>query len=277
MRKLLALAAAASFVVGPVVTAHADPAADQATFQNFFKQKFPDVKFAEFSNGVYAIDADSRSQWQAIEEFPPYEAAIEDGQRMLKTPFANGKSYADCFENGGIGIVHKYPFFDTKRNEVITLPLAINECRKSHNEKPLNLNRGDITSLLAYMAFTTRGKISKVEIPNDAAKAAYESGKKYYYTRRGQLNMACAHCHVDNAGKRIRSDLLSPPIGHTTHWPVFRGQWDELGTLQRRFSGCNEQVRAKASAPESVEYRNLEYFLTYMSNGLPMNGPAFRK
>jgi hypothetical protein len=45
----------------------------------------------------------------------------------------------------------------------------------------------------------------------------------------------------------------------------------------RRFVGCNKQVRAKAFKPQGDEYRNLEYFLTYMSNGIPWNGPGARK
>jgi sulfur-oxidizing protein SoxA len=41
--------------------------------------------------------------------------------------------------------------------------------------------------------------------------------------------------------------------------------------------GCNKQVRFKPYKPQSEEYRNLEYFHTYMSNGLELNGPGARK
>ena len=128
------------------------------------------------------------------------------------------------------------------------------------------------------MAFTTRGKKVATKIPKDPrAVEAYETGKKFFYARRGQLNMSCAHCHVDNSGNRIRADLLSPALGHVTHFPVYRSKWGELGTLHRRFGGCNEQVRAKAFEAQGPEYRNLEYFMTYMSNGLAWNGPGSRK
>jgi sulfur-oxidizing protein SoxA len=50
-----------------------------------------------------------------------------------------------------------------------------------------------------------------------------------------------------------------------------------IGTLHRRFTGCNKQVRAKPFKAQGEEYRNLEYFLTYMSNGLTLNGPGARK
>jgi sulfur-oxidizing protein SoxA len=50
-----------------------------------------------------------------------------------------------------------------------------------------------------------------------------------------------------------------------------------MGTLHRRFGGCNGQVRAKPFKAQSVQYRELEYFLAYMSNGLELNGPGARK
>jgi sulfur-oxidizing protein SoxA len=117
-----------------------------------------------------------------------------------------------------------------------------------------------------------------VEIPDDpAALAAYEDGKRFYYTRRGQLNFACSNCHVNMAGSMLRAERLSASLGHTTHWPVYRLKWKEVGPLHKRFAECNSQVRAVPLEPQSESYRNLEYFLTYMSNGMALNGPASRK
>ena len=88
--------------------------------------------------------------------------------------------------------------------------------------------------------------------------------------------MSCAHCHIDNAGNYIRSNILGPSVGHPSHWPAYRAKWGAMGTLQRRFTGCNKQVRAKPFKAQGTEYSNLEYFLTYMSNGIPWNGPGVR-
>ena len=259
-------------------TAQADPEADRLAFEHYFIKRFPDTPLADFANGVYSIDADLREQWQEIEEFPPYELAIERGQALFETPFANGKTYADCFPNGGIGIRQDYPYFDNKRSEVITLELAINECRQKNGEKPLKYKKGPIADLSAYMTYTSRGKPLNIQIPDDPrALAAYENGKQFYYTRRGQLNFSCASCHLQAAGMMVRADKLSPALGHATHFPVYRSKWGELGTLHRRFAGCNQQVRAKAFKAQSVQYRNLEYFLTYMSNDMEVNGPGARR
>ena len=274
-RSLIAAALIGAIVTPAIATT---PEEDKATFQSYFKQRFPNVPEDDFKNGTYAIDAVGRENWEAIEEFPPYENAISSGETLWNTPFANGKSYRDCFPDGP-AIANKYPHWDRQLGQVITLPLAINQCREANGEKPLAYKKGPIVDLLAYMAFESRGQITNVEIPSDdpRAIAAYEQGKEFYFARRGQLNFSCAHCHFGNSGTTLRTEILSPALGHTTHWPVYRSEWGEIGTLHRRFTGCNEQVRAKAFEAQGEEYRNLEFFLTYVNNGQELNGPAARK
>ena len=257
---------------------HSTPEGDKVAFQAFFKDRFPDTPFNDYKNGVYSIDAASRQQWEDIEEFAPYELNISNGEELFNKPFANGKTYASCFENGGIGIRQNYPYFDTKTGEVKTLELEINECREANGEKPLKWKRGPIADISAYMAYTSRGNVFNITIPDDPrAMAAYERGKNFFYAKRGQLNMACADCHIHQSGRLLRSELLGPSQGQLTHFPTYRSKWGGLGTTHRRFAGCNEQVRAKAFKPQGDEYRTLEYFHTYMSNGLEVNGPGVRK
>lgn len=277
MKKTLATLGLALLVALPF-SGMATPEQDLAEFRDFFMKRFPNTPFEDFVNGVYSIDPASREQWEDIEEFAPYELNISNGEALFNKPFANGKTYASCFENGGIGIRQNYPYFDTDRGEVITLELAINECRTANGEKPLKWKKGPIADISAYMAYTSRGKVFDIKIPDDPrALAAYDRGKKHFYQKRGQLNMACADCHKFYSGNLIRADLLSPALGHLTHFPVYRSKWGGLGTVHRRYGGCNEQVRAKAYPAQSEEYRDLEYFHTYMSNGLAVNGPGARK
>lgn len=277
MKKLLVISAIVTAFGLPLIS-QASPEQDLKAFQTYNMERFPNTPFEDFANGVYSIDKDSREQWEALEEFPPYELAIADGEELFNTPFANGKTYASCFRNNGIGVKGDYPYFDEDNGQVVTLELAINECRTANGEKPLGYKKGKIAAISAYMAYTTRGQTVNIPTPSHpGALAAYEKGKRFYYTRRGQLNMACAHCHIDNSGNRIRAELLSPPLGHMTHFPKYRLKWGGMGTPHRRFAGCNSQVRAKPFKAQSEQYRNLEYFLTYMSNGLPWNGPGVRK
>jgi sulfur-oxidizing protein SoxA len=254
------------------------PREDQKAFQSYFTERFPDTPFNDFINGVYSIDAASREQWEDIEEFAPYELNLGKGEELFNKPFANGKTYASCFENGGIGIRQNYPYFDTKTGKVKTLELEINECRKANGEKPLKWKKGAIANISAYMAYTSRGNKFNIKIPDDPrAMAAYQKGKEFFYAKRGQLNVSCADCHVTYSGNMVRADLLGPALGQTTHFPVYRSKWGGIGTLHRRYGGCNANIRAKPFKAQSAEYRALEYFHTYMSNGLAVNGPGARK
>ncbi|OQK15957.1 sulfur oxidation c-type cytochrome SoxA [Methyloprofundus sedimenti] len=257
----------------------ASPTEDRQQIRAFYQQLFPQLTLDDYAQGVYAIDPDAKASWLAIEEFPPYELALEKGEALFKRPFANGSGYADCFANKGISIAQNYPYWDKQKQQIVTLASALNECRKNNQLSPLTYGKGEINYLLAYMAFTSRGQRINTRIPDDspAALAAYQQGKAYFYQRRGQLNFSCASCHLDNAGKYIRSEILSPALGHTTHWPAYRLNTGEMGTLHRRFMVCNKLIRAPVDPAQSTALRQLEYYLSFMDFGLPLNGPSTRK
>jgi len=273
----LAALALAIFIQPASAADTPDPAADAKAFRDYFVKKFPKVKLEDFVNGPYSLNEDMRRQWEEKEQFPPYEFALEAGKEMFATPFRNGKTYADCFPNGGIGIRQNYPYFDEKEGKVVTLELALNRCREANGEAPYSYVKDEMASLTAYMAFTSRGKPMDIKVPNDPrALAAYEDGKRHFYTRRGQLNFSCASCHVQSPGERIRAETLAPALGIMNALPIYRSEWSGMGTTSRRLVTCNSQTRAVPLDPQSDEYRDLEYFLSYMSNGLPISGPGAR-
>ena len=284
MNKIANVLTAAFLVVTPFA-AQATPEQDLKEFREHFFKKFPDTPKNDFINGVYSVDPASREQWEAFEEFPSYEIFVDKGEELFNKKFANGKGFADCFPNYKKGIRQNYPYFDTKSGEVVTLEGAINKCLTDNGEKPYKLKTGNITYVSAYLAYLSRGNKLNIKVPNDSkAMAAYNRGKKHFYAKRGQLNMACADCHYYYPGSKIRADILSPALGHPTGFPVYRNKWagesdkgDGMGTLHRRYGGCNKQVRAKPFKAQSDEYKALEYFHTYMSNGLEVNGPSQRK
>ena len=272
---------AIAMVVGAAQPALAEdavnPKADFKAFREHFTQLFAKVPLDDFVNGPYSMDAGLRKQWEAIDAFPPYQFAVEQGKQMFATPFKNGKTYADCFPNKGVGIRQNYPYFDTKSGEVITLEVALNQCREANGEAPLDYTKDDMASLTAYMAFTSRGKPFDIKIPDDPrALAAYKKGEEYFYTRRGQLNFSCASCHVQSPGKHIRTEVLAPALGITAALPIYRSAWGGMGTTTRRLRTCNSQVRGVPLPGGDELYRDVEYFLSYMSNGLPISGPGTR-
>lgn len=264
-------------LMGGAMSAMAAPEQDRQDFIKLYTGKWPNVKIDDYVHGALALDADSKAQYDAIMEFPPYEGELDKARKMLATPFKNGKKYADCFPNGGKNVAGNYPYFDDKAGKVVTLQDAINTCRVANGEEAFKLNDMKTMGLLSSaLREQSDGMLMNIKVEGAAANVAYESGKKAFFSRKGQLNFACATCHVQNAGVRLRSELLSPAVGHAVHWPVFRGG-DNLVTLQQRYTGCYTQVRAVPPAQGSADFNNLEYFHSYLSNGLPMKANVFRK
>ena len=258
----LALAALAFTAVPPVAADAPDSVADAKAFQKYFAQKFPKLKLQDFVNGPYSMNEDMHRQWEEKEQFPPYEFSLDMGKEMFSKPFKNGKSYADCFPNQGIGIRQNYPYFDEKEGKVVTLELALNRCRETNGEAPFSYVKDEMAALTAYMAFTSRGKPFDIKIPADPrALEAYQNGKRYFYTRRGQLNFSCATCHVQSPGERIRAEVLAPALGILNAMPIYRSEWSGMGTISRRFATCNSQIRGVPLNPQDDEYRDLEYYL----------------
>ncbi|MGK2951056.1 MAG: sulfur oxidation c-type cytochrome SoxA [Thiobacillus sp.] len=258
-------------------TAQATPESDRQELIKYYTEKYPSVKVEDYVYGALAFDADSKAQYDAIMEFPPFESEIDKGRKMWETPFKNGKTYAQCMPNGGKNIAGNYPMFDEAKGKVVVLKNVINDCRVANGEEPLKFDDAKTMGLLvSYARSLSDGMLMNIKVEGPKATAAYEAGKKTFYSRKGQLNFACASCHVQNAGTRLRSEMISPAIGHAVHWPVYRAG-ERLTTLQDRYKGCFSQVRAVPPAPGTETMNNLEYFHSALSNGLPMKANVFRK
>ncbi len=271
MKKLITAAVGLSFLVG---VASADVASDQKAFINHFKTILPKVEFAEFSNGVYAVDEGSREQFEEIlDGIPPYEGAVEKGgKEYLKFGLNKCASLADP-----AAARIKHPYFDEASQQVVTLESAIKKCYAKQTGKKLGSKKGKIARISAWISDQAVGKKINVIVKSAGAKAAYAKGKATFYAKRGQFNMSCADCHVYNAGKKARADILSPALGHTTHVPMYRAKWAGLGTLHRRYGGCYKNMRAKPLKAQTEAYRNLEFFHQAMSNGLEITDARYRK
>ena len=276
MKKTLLAILGASLLFG-AMSANATPEQDRKELLDYFKHKSPNVKFDDYVNGAFIYNADALNQYNSIMEFPPFYTVVDQGKKMWETPFKNGKTYASCFPDGAKNIAGRYPYFDEGLGKVVTFEMALNSCRKANGEDELAYDdMGTMGVLTSYARTLSDGMRMNVRVEGAKAVAAYEKGKQHFYSRRGQLNFSCASCHVHQAGNIIRTEYLSPVLGQTTHWPVFRGG-ETLFTLQKRYEGCNKLVRAVPYKSGSEEYNDLEYFHSYLSNGLPMKASVFRK
>ena len=250
-----ALAAGASF--GAAEATRAEIAARLA-------QQLPEVPAASYPLGSAAFDEELRARVEA--EAAAGAAVLEAGKKLWERKFKNGRSLAACFPNGGRRVAATYPQYDPRLKRVITLEMAVNQCLKTHNEALLD--QGDsqaMGSVTAYLRSLADGQKVAVRVPA-AAEERFEQGKRLYFTRMGQRNFACASCHLHGAGKRYLDEPLSPAIGQATHFPVIRS--GAAVTLHTRMRQCLELMGAAPFAAGSEELNDLEFFLTYLSNGL---------
>ena len=276
MKKLM-LALAGIGLLSGALNVQAGPEEDRAKVLKYFAEKFNTSKPEDYVYGALMLDPDAKSQYDAIMEFPPYTSMLEKGEKLFKTPFKNGKTYADCLPNGGKMIAGNYPMFDDAKGKVVTLEDVVNACRVANGEEAYPHSDGkDFDLLMAHVRSLSDGMKMNIKVQSPGALAAYNDGKKTYYTRVGQFSFSCASCHIEGSGNRLRSELLSPGVGQAVHWPAFRGG-DTAVSLQKRYEGCHNNVRQVPDKPGSTRYNNLEYFHSYMSNGLEMKAAVFRK
>jgi len=236
------------------------------------QSQLPGVPVSEYALGAAAFDTELRDRLQqnAAAGAPVAEA----GRKLWNAKFRDGRTLSGCFPNGGKRIAATYPQYDSKLKRVITLEMAINQCLKAHGEALYEPADPDtMGAVTAYLRSLADGRKLEVRVPA-AAQPRFEQGRRLYFTRMGQRNFACASCHVQGAGKRYGEVPLSPAIGQATHWPVIRD--GKAVTLQARVRECLELMGAAAFPAGSEELNDLEYFLTYLSNGQALKANAWR-
>lgn len=189
-----------------------------------------------------------------------------------------GKSCASCHgkaEEGMKGVGARYPQYDAKAGKIVNIEQRINICRTDNMKAAAwKYESDELLGMTTYVRHQSRGMPVAVSV-DGPAKPFFDKGKEFYNQRRGLNDLACKHCHEDNAGNLIRTELLSQ--GMANGFPTYRLKWQRLGSLHKRLAGCNEEIRAEPYALGSEEYTNLELYLAWRANGLAVETPSVRK
>ena len=201
-------------------------------------------------------------------------AVVEAGRKLWNAKFKDGRSMASCFPNGGRRIAATYPLYDARLKKVVTLEMAVNQCRKTHGEVLLDAtDAATMGAVVAYVRSLSNGQKIALRVPA-AARARIEEGKRLYYTRMGQRNFACASCHVQGAGKRYDDTVLPAAGVQAIEWPII-GPAGAI-TAQARMRECLELMGAAPFAAGSDELNHIQYYLTSLANGMPIRANAWR-
>jgi L-cysteine S-thiosulfotransferase len=203
---------------------------------------------------------------------------VEEGEALWnRGEGAAARACAGCHGDAAAsmrGVAARYPTFDPATGRPINLEGRVNRCRRDHQGAgALAWESGDLLALTAFVAHQSRGV--PITAGEDARLAPFrERGRRLFEERRGQLDLSCAQCHDDHAGKRLAGTLI--PQGHPTGYPLYRLEWQGLGSLGRRLRNCMAGVRSEPYAYGSAEHADLELFLMSRANGMPVETPAVR-
>ncbi|MBM3527347.1 MAG: sulfur oxidation c-type cytochrome SoxA [Alphaproteobacteria bacterium] len=226
--------------------------------------------YADMSRDNKAMQDDDTSN--------PGMLSVLDGEALWseKAGAAN-RACADCHgdaKSGMKGVAARHPAFDARLGRPVNLDQRINICRSERQQAaPFALESKDMLAMSAFVAHQSRGE--PIAPPDDPRLAPHrEAGRAQYNARQGQLNLSCGQCHDDNWGKSLAGNTV--PQAHPTGYPIYRLEWQSLGSLQRRLRNCMIGMRAETYPYGALEYVNMELYLMWRARGMKLETPGVR-
>ena len=171
-----------------------------------------------------------------------------------------------------------FPRLAAKGQGLINLEDQIITCSARNGRPYIKPEDDDVLALSAALHEAAKGVPMDVRpAPGQAAQwqKLLGQGALRFDARLGRMNLACVHCHEHNVGRQMRTDVVSP--GHPTGFPVYRMNWQRLGSLERRLRACYSGVQAVLPPPGAPELRELELYLKVRASGMPIEGPSIRR
>jgi sulfur-oxidizing protein SoxA len=203
---------------------------------------------------------------------------VLDGEALWQTKMGSAdKSCADCHGDAKVrmkGVAARYPAYETRRNQPLNIEQRINMCHTGLQRAPaFAYESREMLALTSYIELQSRGE--PIAPPDDPRLAPHrERGRALYNQRIGQLNLSCAQCHDDNWGKSLAGNKI--PQAHPTAYPIYRLEWQSVGSLQRRLRNCMIGMRAEPYAYGSPEFVDLEIYLMWRARGMTVEAPGVR-
>jgi len=208
----------------------------------------------------------------------PGMLAVLDGEVLWNRGEGSaGKSCASCHGDARQGmndVAARYPAFDPALGRPVDLEQRINRCRRERQQTaPLPFESTELLELAAFVAHQSKGQ--PIAIPDDPQTRRFgDAGREIFARRQGQLNLSCAQCHNDNWGQKLGGAAI--PQAHPTGYPLYRLEWQSIGSLRRRLRNCLVGMRAEPYPDDAPEIVDLELYLAWRARGLVIETPAVR-
>jgi sulfur-oxidizing protein SoxA len=208
----------------------------------------------------------------------PGMLSVLDGEALWSVKAGAAQlACADCHgkaDESMKGVAARYPAFDEARRQPVDLEQRINICRAERQKaSPFKPESKDLLALSAFVGKQSRG-MPITAGADERLKPFIAAGEKLFTGRQGQLNLSCAQCHDERWGKHLGSSLI--PQAHPTGYPIYRLEWQSVGSLQRRLRNCMSGMRAQPFDYDALENVELEIFLMVRAKGMPLETPAVR-
>lgn len=233
---------------------------------------------AEQRQSGYATMSPANKAMQDDDAVNPATLWVLDGEAFWKQPAGTAnKSCADCHGEAASsmkGVSARYPAFDEASKGPVDIEQRVNLCRVNKQQAtPFAFESRELLALSAFIGRQSRG--TPVATIDDPRLAPFTmQGKTLYERREGQINLSCAQCHDNNWGKNLAGNLV--PQGHSNAYPLYRLEWQSVGSLQRRLRNCLIGMRAEPYAYGAPEYVALELYLRQRSAGMTVETPGVR-
>jgi sulfur-oxidizing protein SoxA len=252
------MATAALLIAAPAVLATEIPQAERRS------------GFSFMAPGTQAMQNDDTSN--------PGMLWVLDGEALWNSKAgAAGKACSDCHDDARTtmtGVAARYPAFDKDRGHPINLEQRVNICRATYQQAtPLAYESRELLALTAFLAQQSRGMPITAE-SDPQLEPFIAKGRELFMQRQGQLNLGCTHCHDDNWDKRLAGSAITQ--GHPTGYPLYRLEWQSIGSLERRLRACISGIRSQPYAYGAPELVELELYLMARARGMPIETPAVR-
>jgi len=239
-------------------------------------QASAEIPEAERRSGYHDMGASVQAM-QDDDMANPAMLWVVEGENLWKRKAgAAGKSCDDCHGEPErmVVVALRYPAFSDSANRPINLDQRINQCRTENQKAPAYAYESrELLALSALVSMQSRDQ--PIQPSADPRLRSFtEAGAAAFAQRQGQLNLSCAQCHDDNHGKKLGAATI--PQAHPTGYPIYRLEWQSLGSLQRRLRNCLIGMRAEPYAYGAPDYVALELYLMKRAAGMSFEAPGVR-
>jgi sulfur-oxidizing protein SoxA len=234
-----------------------------------------DIPLHERQSSTLLLSPSNRSMQEDLSQNPASFWLME-GEALWQQPVGPAqRSCRSCHgpvESSMKGVAARYP--RRINHQLVNLDDQINQCRQTRqHQTPWKAESSPLLAMSVWVAHQSKGMpIEAADHPSLRDDLA--AGRRLYEQRMGQINLSCAQCHDQRWGQKLAGVVI--PQAHPTGYPIYRLEWQSLGSLERRLRNCMNAVRAEPYAAGSLEWRQLELFLKWRARGMAIETPALR-